>query len=1264
MILTKLSKGNREIELGDSYRVYPRNQIRTSKYTPLTFVPLNLFQQFSKASNIFFLILAILQTIRSISITGGLPTIAPVLLLILVISAVKDFFEDYKRWKSDDSENKAVCEIFLFKKAKKIQKNTQLVSGKTGLTKDASLHVKSESSRRSVKLTKTEKIRKKRRKTVLVRTKKKSKSKSKKPVAASQDDLTPLTRMRKSVSAGCEVEHIRWEQLLVGDVIKIDKNRPIPADVLVLACSNLQGRVFVETKNLDGETNLKTKTVPETLSTFKKDFCKIALKEEQLKTLDEVPVPSLPKLIPGDIDKYLNKLKKHDLQVFYEPPNEHLYTFQGSLQMIVNRDLGLEGPKVPLEEKNVLLRGSFLRNTDFVFGLVLYTGHDTKIMKNSVAAKVKWSKLEQQLNLYLQLMFFFLILFCTVGSTFNILWIKRNTDRVPYMDIPSRLTITFFTRLGNWLLIFANIIPISLMVSLESVKFMQAKIIAKDPKMESAETKIKCEVQSSNLNEELGQIDFIFSDKTGTLTCNLMNFKKLVVGNRAYGEPQENTEDSSFELFLRKYSLTQVSNVDFVDAEFMKDLHKPATVDYLRGLALCHDILVDSGEYNASSPDELALVNFAKMCGIEYKETTANNLIRLSEFGEEKTFVLLETLEFNSNRKRMSVIVEDSQERLILICKGADNKILERSCNVQECAELIEKVNGFAVEGLRTLLVAQKEMTREEYLEFSEDYREAKATLGEDRAKLVAEVQEQIERGLRIVGATAIEDKLQDQIAETIDFLKKAGIKVWVLTGDKVETALTIGYSTKLLSSGMDLIYLTDPVSVEDSLSSHQKRLYAGINQKKNGQDLEIQRDDTVHALVISGDCLIAISDNKKSLELLSKIAIKCESVLCCRVSPKQKAEIVKMVRRVLPRARTLSIGDGANDVNMITEAHIGIGIRGVEGQQAARASDYSIGEFKHLKRLMVFYGREAYRKNSLLVLYTFWKNILLVFPQFWLSLISLNFSGMPLYEKYMYQLFNVCYASLPIVIFAVLDTELEEINFLTNPQLYRGGLKKIYFNFWIFILWVTRGLLHSFFIALFSSYLSSQVNRNGHSFNFSELGIVIYFYLCFFVNTNIYVISNSFSILSNFVVILSIASLVVSVFIISLFKKKIEYGLFLVIFKNPFFFVILVCLFVIITLFDVLFDTLQRIIFFNFVGVIVSEDQDSDEETVALLDEDQKQNVIETKIQNVATEKATKPSFQLKTTENSFDLNLSNEDSEIFPIKKPNNLNFQPKIN
>lgn len=714
-----------------------------------------------------------------------------------------------------------------------------------------------------------------------------------------------------------------------------------------------------------------------------------------------------------------------------------------------------------------------------------------------------------------------------------------------------------------------------------------------------------------------------------------------------------------------------MENVDFTDESFLSDLHVPENLHYLRCLALCHGIIMDKGKYNSASPDELALVNFAKMCGVEFVGMTASNEMILNEFGEEVFYELLEILEFNSDRKRMSVIVREPGERVLLICKGADNKIIERSYNVHERQGLLEVVNEYAIEGLRTLLLGIRVLSENQFEEFRVKYGKAKTVIGEERSEGIAFLQEEIEQKLEIIGATAIEDKLQDDIADTIYFLKSAGIKIWVLTGDKVETAMTIGRSTKLIQDKMNIIRLTTIDSLKSQLIRNYKRLYSTslkASEHSNPHN-DFHYNSLPTALIISGDSLISIAKNKLDMKILGKIAIKCEAVLCCRVSPKQKAEIVKMLRNVLPKARTLSIGDGANDVNMITEAHIGIGIRGVEGQQAARASDYSIGEFKHLKRLMVYYGRESYRKNSLLVLYTFWKNILLVFPQFWLSLISRNFSGMPLYEKYMYQLFNILYASVPIVIFAVYDKELPVSCFLSSPSLYRGGLKKIYFNFWIFLLWVVRGLIHSFFICLFSSYMSYQIDRAGSDFNFSELGITMYFFICFFVNSNIYVISNSFSIFSNIIIIFTIFALVLSIYLISLIKTKVEFGLFQVIFTNLYFYVIFVALFVIVTLFDVLFQTMNRIIFFNFVGVDLGEEDDEREDNINMLISEENHNQFESSYhQEKAHSKVhTQPDHKVNTMANSktreelsekhlvTDMNYFSEDNQVIVISKPN---------
>ena len=232
------------------------------------------------------------------------------------------------------------------------------------------------------------------------------------------------------------------------------------------------------------------------------------------------------------------------------------------------------------------------------------------------------------------------------------------------------------------------------------------------------------------------------------------------------------------------------------------------------------------------------------------------------------------------------------------------------------------------------------------------------------------------------MGATAIEDKLQDEVGESIKLIRNTGIKVWVLTGDKIETAINIGFSCRLLEEQM------------------RRLVVEGVSEESVGEclqeGLEVQERGSAHqtyALIVSGDALIHITKSADLSRRMLSLAARSESVLACRVSPKQKMEVVNLVRHHYPAINTLAIGDGANDVNMITAAHVGIGIRGVEGLQAARASDYSIGEFKFIAKLILYYGRESYRKNTNLIIYNFYKNMLYVLPQFWLAFFN-QFSG------------------------------------------------------------------------------------------------------------------------------------------------------------------------------------------------------------------------------------------------------------------------------
>lgn len=325
---------------------------------------------------------------------------------------------------------------------------------------------------------------------------------------------------------------------------------------------------------------------------------------------------------------------------------------------------------------------------------------------------------------------------------------------------------------------------------------------------------------------------------------------------------------------------------------------------------------------------------------------------------------------------------------------------------------------------------------------------------------------DELEQDLEVIGATAIEDKLQDNVrrpivdaAEVIDQLKRAGIKVWVLTGDKVETAKTIGFACALLEKEMTLLEVLS--GTQSELTTKLEAIRADIKMQS------VLGRENNFGLIISGDALLGIMESEPLSKLLAEVALKCQSVLCCRVSPKQKQQIVKLVKTHVPYARTLAIGDGANDVNMITEAHVGLGIKGVEGQQAARSSDFAIGEFQHLRRLLFYYGRDSYRKNAVLVAYCFYKNIVLVLPQFWYGIIFENLSGVTLYDGTLYQLVNVVYTSVPIILFAIFDKDADEDILEYSSGFYFPGPKKYFFNSLVFWQWIGFGALQAWVIAV-----------------------------------------------------------------------------------------------------------------------------------------------------------------------------------------------------
>uniref|UniRef100_A0A8D3DBW0 Phospholipid-transporting ATPase n=1 Tax=Scophthalmus maximus TaxID=52904 RepID=A0A8D3DBW0_SCOMX len=765
-------------------------------------------------------------------------------------------------------------------------------------------------------------------------------------------------------------------RVAVGDIVKVTNGQHLPADMVIVSSSEPQAMCYTETSNLDGETNLKIRQgLPLTAGK---------------QTLEDLMALS------GRLE--------------CEGPNRHLYDFTGTLR------LENQNP-APLGPDQVLLRGAQLRNTQWVVGIVVYTGHDSKLMQNSTKAPLKRSNVERVTNMQILVLFCILLVMALISSVGAAIWNREHTeDACWYLSRAGDISTNFAYNLLTFIILYNNLIPISLLVTLEVVKFTQALFINWDMEMYYAETDTPAVARTSNLNEELGQVKYLFSDKTGTLTCNVMHFKKCTIAGITYGNLPSNSNNST----------------EFDDPTLIQNIEtnhptSPQICEFLTMMAVCHTVVPEREDnqliYQASSPDEGALVKGAKGLGFVFTARTPDSVI--IEAVSVLCFESKPTVSFYSNRKRMSVVVRTPNGKLRLYCKGADNVIFERLTEASQYKELtIAHLEQFATEGLRTLCFAYVDLEEGAYQEWLKEYNRVSTVL-KDRAQKLEECYELLEKNLLLLGATAIEDRLQAGVPETIATLMRADIKIWVLTGDKQETAINIGYSCRLVTHGMSLIIVN-----EDSLDATRATLTAHCSSL--GDSL---RKENELALIIDGQTLkYALSFELRQVFL--DLALSCKAVICCRVSPLQKSEIVDMVKKHV-KAITLAIGDGANDVGMIQTAHVGVGISGNEGMQATNSSDYSIAQFSYLEKLLLVHGAWSYNRVTKCILYCFYKNVVLYIIELWFAFVN-GFSGQILFERWCIGLYNVIFTALPPFTLGIFDRPCSQQNMLRFPQLYR----------------------------------------------------------------------------------------------------------------------------------------------------------------------------------------------------------------------------------
>ncbi|KAI9251699.1 hypothetical protein EDC94DRAFT_621844 [Helicostylum pulchrum] len=922
------------------------NSVSTAKYNAASFLPKFLYDEFSKSANIFFLFISGIQQIPNISPTSRYTTVLP-LVIVLLITAIKEIVEDYGVHKSDRELNNRKCKIF----------------------------------------------------------------------------------------DGSQFIEKAWRDLKVGDICRIDNSQFFPADLILISSSEPEGLCYIETSNLDGEVNLKIKqALPETAKN---------ISPAQLSTLSGV--------------------------VQSEQPNNRLYNYDGTLSPAVN------GKKYPLDPGMLLLRGAQLRNTSWIYGLVVFTGHETKLMLNSSKKPTKLSNVTRITNRNILYLFGMLVTMSVLCSCGNLAMSKSNGDKRDYIMISAtELGKEFGFNILTFMILFNSFIPISLMVAMEIVKYIQAIMIDNDLDIYYEKTDTPAVARSSSLIEELGQIEYIFSDKTGTLTCNEMEFRQCSISGLSYSlSPDPDKRPTSDSDSNAEYSFQQLEQ----HLETSQDTY--VINEFLTSLMTCHTVIPEVNEetdhivYQASSPDEGALVNGASDVFSYRFMARKPHSIMCSRKGIQEEFQILNVCEFNSTRKRMSIVLRGPDGKIKLYCKGADTVILERLSDDNPFVKsTLEHLEGYACEGLRTLCFAMREISDDEYAKWSQIYEKASTTLV-DRSEELDHAAELIERNMFLLGATAIEDKLQDGVPETIATLHEANIKIWVLTGDRQETAINIGYSCKLLTDEMELIICNE----EDHLSTKK------FMDEKLAQVLSVtehmQHDP--FAFVIEGKAL-TFALEKDMEKTFYDLATRCKAVVCCRVSPLQKALVVKAVKKY-SKSILLAIGDGANDVSMIQAAHVGVGISGVEGLQAARSADFAISQFRFLRKLLLVHGSWAYQRLSKMIFYYFYKNVAMYLTQFWYAIFN-GFSGQTLYESWTMACFNVFFTFLPPMAIGLFDQFASARLLDKYPQMYVLGQKNEFFNQKRFWGWIINAVYHSallYFIGM-AAFVDDSVFENGLS--------------------------------------------------------------------------------------------------------------------------------------------------------------------------------------
>ncbi|KAK8169510.1 phospholipid-translocating P-type ATPase-like protein [Phyllosticta citrichinensis] len=1018
---------NRTIAVGQPQSSrFPANSVSNAKYTPWSFLPRTLYNEFSYFMNLYFLLVALSQVIPALRI-GYLSTYVAPLAFVMSITLGKEAIDDIHRRRRDAEANSESYTVLRFDDPSARSGSSRETSQRSGLLRKG--------RRRSTRPSGSRQI---------------------SDIEEEEENMDGPDRPTASVSEAVKPS----KDLKVGDVLKLSKDQRIPADVVILSTyvsdkavkehdapelpSNQQENL-IETESTDGRDH-EAMAAPKDKSASSND----SSGEAFIRT-DQLDGETDWKLrLASPLTQALDVSEFTRLRVTAGKPDKKVNDFVGTVELLPKPRRGYDphddGPSTseetksaPLNIDNTAWANTVLASSSTVLGVVIYTGPQTRAAMSTSPSRSKTGLLEVEINSLTKI-----LCFLTLALSFVL---------VAFEGFDSHKGRPWYVSVMRFLILFSTIVPISLRVNLDMGKSVYAWFIERDQDIPGTV------VRTSTIPEDLGRIEYLLSDKTGTLTQNEMEMKKIHVGTVSYAnEAMDEVSTYVTQAFSSPAEGSEGSTLVTPSSAYTA----PATTatrtrreigfrvrDVVLALALCHNVTPTTEEvngevvttYQASSPDEIAIVRWTELIGLRLLQRDRHS-ITLQSVESGKTVVrvhILNIFPFTSEGKRMGIVVKffqgsDSNPvdngEIWFYQKGADTVM---TSIVAANDWLDEETANMAREGLRTLVVGRKKLSPQQYSDFTQRFHEASVSLHGRDGAMANVVKNFLEHDLELLGVTGVEDKLQRDVKPSLELLRNAGVKIWMLTGDKVETARCVAVSSKLVARGQYV------------------HTIAKLKRKDLANDsLDFLRGKPDACLLIDGESLALMLTHYR--QAFISIAVNLPAVVACRCSPTQKADVAKLIRSYTKK-RICCIGDGGNDVSMIQAADVGVGIVGKEGRQASLAADFSIEQFCYLTKLLVWHGRNSYKRSAKLAQFVIHRGLIISVCQTIYSIAS-KFEPIALYRDWLLVGYATLYTMMP-VFSLVLDRDVDESLANLYPELYKELTTGRSLSYRTFFIWV-----------------------------------------------------------------------------------------------------------------------------------------------------------------------------------------------------------------